>query len=696
MDPETVSKAVAQATAPRPLSPTDISQFIRLDQCERYLHLRLTERAEGNGFIRDYGVVPQSIPPILTRSGSRFEELVEQDVAQRYPTTHFTEAMRTAAGTSHDNAPVIDRANNLEAGTVHVLFQPRLQATVAKWRIRGDIDILRLERCADGRLHCLIADMKSSTATKVEHRLQVALYHEMISTIFAEAGIPHAPIALAVLYRGPASSTLTPEHEIPEEERKQREDAARTFGTTHGLLERIDDDAAYIGSVHDLVTGDDSTARRVLKAEIEDVPFHLTYKCDGCLYNEFCMKRSAETDDLSLLPHLTDQDKRALQRAGITTTQQIATLKTLRPRSDTRNQPDLVPAPGKEGITRHLAATWPVGQRLDELIHRAQSYTHWKNKEADKALSYIPNKGYGSLPYSDAQQNPNLVRIYIDAQHDYLHDRIYMLGALVIANKHGVEDPRRRRSIVRMTDGPPDSDAIEERVFVDWIAETIRAVVELAAPDENGESRAPIHLIFVNSFAQRTLLDGLARHATSILGATALYDFMTQIAAFDSPLVSFLDKEIREQKNYPMVCQSLQAVAAYLKFDWNQGTRYRDLFRERMFDFWGKFDAPGENGQIPGYSTRVGRASTARSRSNTPTPRGMSMARKPRRTTSRPTARRPRSFCRASMPVVWRRWSTSRTISGATARRSRPPSCYRISRLSRNAPVRSPMRSTSS
>ncbi len=33
------------------LSPTDLSQFIRLDQCERYLRLRLHERLRGKNFM---------------------------------------------------------------------------------------------------------------------------------------------------------------------------------------------------------------------------------------------------------------------------------------------------------------------------------------------------------------------------------------------------------------------------------------------------------------------------------------------------------------------------------------------------------------------------------------------------------------------------------------------------------------------
>lgn len=339
--------------------------------------------------------------------------------------------------------------------------------------------------------------------------------------------------------------------------------------------------------------GDYSTARRVLGTEFEQIPFHLTYKCDGCLYNEFCMKQSAESDDLSLLPHLTEQDKSVLRREGIASVTALATLKDLRRKGTAaidgvqHDATDLVPAPGKDALSRRLAASWPVGPRLDELIHRARRYRKWK-QDPIESISWIPGKGYGSLPYSDPTQNPNLVRIFIDAQHDYLNDRIYMLGALVAGNERGEPHPDRRRSVVRLADAAPESIDAERELLLDWVASTLQAVVDVAAPDGEGHPRAPIHLVFINPFAQRVLLDALGRHATTILGATALYDFVTQLAAFDSPLSTFLDRQIRDQKNYPMVCQSLQSVAAYLRFDWNEGVRYRDIFRERLFDYLGK------------------------------------------------------------------------------------------------------------
>ncbi|MDQ3045494.1 MAG: PD-(D/E)XK nuclease family protein, partial [Chloroflexota bacterium] len=468
---------VELGATPWPIAPTDLSQFVRLDQCERYLRLRLHERSEGRGFMRDYGVTPQSIPPILTRSGEEFENLIESAVARHFPTTRFGPAARQAARRADDNALLLDLARDLPPGEVIVLFQPRLQAPIAGWAIRGDVDILRLERKPAGNLRPLIADIKSSTAAKIEHRLQVAFYHEMLTTLFATAGIAHDPIEMAVLYRGPTESvTTTDETELARQE-SQRQSAERVFGTRAGLLESVDDAEAYLGAVRDLVTSPNSRARRVLRTDFAEIPFHLTYKCDGCLYNEFCMKRSAETDDLSLVPHLTEQDKRALQRGGVSTVHELAALKSLRLKGrvarddEPRDQPELIPNPGMEPLTRRLATTWPVGQRLDELIHRALRYQKWK-KEPVEALTYIPGNGYASLPYSGADQDPNLIRIYIDAQHDYLHDRLYMLGALVVACEAGVEVPSRRRSLVRLSEGPPDTHAREEALFVDLVSVT--------------------------------------------------------------------------------------------------------------------------------------------------------------------------------------------------------------------------------
>ncbi|NTU84954.1 MAG: AAA family ATPase, partial [Chloroflexales bacterium] len=484
----------------------------------------------------------------------------------------------------------------LPPGPSLLLFQPRLRVAIGPWELRGDVDILRLERDVAGELRALIVDMKSSTTAKVEHRLQVAFYHEMLAALLATAGLPIAEIATGILYRGPAAGAgaLNPAEQARLD--VQRAAAARIFGADDAYFELVADPDDYREEVAALVTGGGAVAADVAAAPFADLAFHLTYKCDGCLYNEFCMKWAAEHDDLSLIPYLSDTEKNALRAGGIATTQELAALKVL---ADDATA-DLTTPPDKLATIHALSASRAVGPHLDDLVHRARRYRRWRGDDL-RALTYIPSKGYGSLPAADAGLHPNLVRVYLDVQHDYLHDRVYLLGALVAACAGGQEDPARRRSIVCMSDGPPEQPAQERDLLVAWVADTVRAIVELAAPDAEGQRRAPIHLIFTNRFAQRLLLDALARHFGSVLGVTPLYDFITQIAGFDSPVVTLLDAECRELKNDPLVCPSLQALARYHRFDWGE---YREIFRVRMFDDVGKLDEDAE-GTGAWYTSRA-------------------------------------------------------------------------------------------
>lgn len=592
--------AAAPGAAPQRISPTDISQYIRLDQCRRYLRLRLHERAHGRGFMAAYGVAPQSIPPLLTLAGRRFEERAEAEAARHVGAAVNCRAAAQAgdeefAGPDH-NALILARAAALGPGERALLFQPRLRVAIGAWELRGDVDILLLERDAAGGLSALLADIKSSTAARVEHRLQVAFYHEMLEAIFVAAGRPAPAVTTAILYRGPAPGApdLSPA-ELARLE-AQRAAAAARLGVADAYLEQVDDPDAYRDEVRSLVTGPASAAAAAADAPFEDLAFHLTYKCDGCLYNEFCMRWAAEHDDLSLIPYLSATEKGALRAGGVHTTAALARLKEFAGPVSA----ELAAPPERRAAVLALGASRAVGPRLDELVHRARRYRRWRGDDL-RALSYIPSKGYGTLPAVDEGLHPNLVRVYLDVQHDYLHDRVYLLGALVAACAGGREDPARRRSVVHLAGGPPDDAGRERALLAGWVAATIRAVVELAAPDAEGQRRAPIHLVFADRFAQRLLLDALARHFGAVVGGTPLYDFITQLAGFDSPVATLLDEERRELMNDPVVCPSLQALAHYRRFDWGA---YAEVFRVRMFDEVGRLDEDAE-GPAAWYTSRA-------------------------------------------------------------------------------------------
>jgi len=312
---------------PLRLTPTDVSQFVRLEQCERFLRFRLAERA-GRDFMEPYGVVPQRMTPLLSLSGHDFEAQIEGVLAERSRSVHYAARYAQAHNRPENNEEVLGEARFLKPGESVLLFQPRLEAEIDGWRLRGDVDLLRLERDQNGILHALVADMKSTTEVKVEHRLQVAFYGLMIGRIFRDGDVAHEPLQTAVLFRPPAEPTPEVESELG-----PLRDAARSiFGIDDSLLEVVADPEAYARSVHDLVLGQESTARRIAETPFEDLPYCLSFKCDGCLYGEFCMKWSAERDDLSLLPYMGGTDKEALRRAGVPTVRSLATLKDFAPR----------------------------------------------------------------------------------------------------------------------------------------------------------------------------------------------------------------------------------------------------------------------------------------------------------------------------------------------------------------------------
>ena len=206
-----------------------------------------------------------------------------------------------------------------------------------------------------------------------------------------------------------------------------------------------------------------------------------------------------------------------------------------------------------------------------------------------KSLPFIPNRGKGTLPICDARTHPNLVTIYLDAQYDHRAGRLYLLAARVAAAEDGGKEAGGRsaaRNLVWLAQEPPSAAQVEADLLIEFAQALLRAIAEKAVPDEAGLPTAPLHLVLWDEFAWRTLLNGLARHQETLLAAApALYDLLTQKAAFASPCLTFLSHDIR-RKNLPLLCPSLSNVASLLGYDWTgrSGEDLRHVFRSRLFD----------------------------------------------------------------------------------------------------------------
>jgi hypothetical protein len=197
-----VSLPVLPADRPLRLTPTDVTQFVRMEQCQRYLRFRLAERA-GQDFMREYGVVPQRLTPLLALSGRAFEDGVEADLGGRFRTVNYAARHGLDHNRPDNNAEIVREVRTLAPGQSVLLLQALLEAELAGWRLRGDVDLLRLERSSAGDLSVLVTDMKATAEVKVEHRLQVAFYRLMLERMLAAEGVALAPVQTGILFRPP-------------------------------------------------------------------------------------------------------------------------------------------------------------------------------------------------------------------------------------------------------------------------------------------------------------------------------------------------------------------------------------------------------------------------------------------------------------------------------------------------------------
>ena len=112
-------------------------------------------------------------------------------------------------------------------------------------------------------------------------------------------------------------------------------------------------------------------------------------------------------------------------------------------------------------------------------------------------------------------------RCFIDAQHDYIEDRVYLLAALVAGPDKTVE-------VVEMTTAPPDT-AAEQALLVTWLTRLLPAIADVA-----GTTHAPLHIYLYDQRDQGVLLTALTRHFDALCAIPAFYDLLTVVARADA------------------------------------------------------------------------------------------------------------------------------------------------------------------
>ena len=101
-----------------------------------------------------------------------------------------------------------------------------------------------------------------------------------------------------------------------------------------------------------LLVGPDAVVERIASRPFEAVPFSLSFKCDGCLFNGHCMHDSAAHERVALVPYLSGAEQRVLEQHGLRTFRALAGV-TL-PAGPGQYRGALAPAPGQEEVLSRL------------------------------------------------------------------------------------------------------------------------------------------------------------------------------------------------------------------------------------------------------------------------------------------------------------------------------------------------------
>ncbi|MCC6315728.1 MAG: hypothetical protein IT337_17155, partial [Thermomicrobiales bacterium] len=129
----------------RALAPTDLAQFIMMGQCRRHLRFRLYQHVHGRKFFDRFDTRAQQVPTLLTQGGLSFEQGVMEQIGRHARLVDLREGRREV-DPPPDNSRVIELARALVPGSMLVVAQPLLSATVGSWNLRGQADLIAFRR----------------------------------------------------------------------------------------------------------------------------------------------------------------------------------------------------------------------------------------------------------------------------------------------------------------------------------------------------------------------------------------------------------------------------------------------------------------------------------------------------------------------------------------------------------------------
>jgi len=511
------------------LRVTDLAQYLGLRNCDRFLWFRL-HPAQRQELSETLSVVESPISPLLSQRGYWVEAEVAAKTRQQFP--NFIDCQQ------QEIDPYL-----VQCQQDTVLSQVKLSGRLGQINYAGVADLIHLQPAPQNRLRIMVADIKSSRQERNSHRLQVAIYAKLLQQTAESVGRPIDQIKGSILH-------LQENDVLPQLEPDQP-----SFNLTD-----------YNQTLRQLVTSPNSITQRLAASQLDQVAFEIGPWCDQCVYNALCAVNSFQQRDLSLIPHLNLWQKRTLQNVGLKTPSQVANLTEYQDSRLVARQPDTV-----DRLRQHRS----INQDLDLVVQRAKKVTSSFDQTIE-SRPYLLTPHFGYLPNRD--EYPDLIQVFLDAQQDYILDRLYLLAA-------GVRGPRLKSDWAQMSPlGNHNNKDSQSTVSLAKAAslgekELLNGLIQFLLK-QMPVTPVQLHFYFYDRYTYSLLCNALVRYQDS-QPAQQLLDLISQTVAINQQMVSYLDQELKDRQNLGRLCPSLYQTAEAMQFNWKG---YKQLFQTAIFD----------------------------------------------------------------------------------------------------------------
>jgi len=580
------------------IHPSRIAQFYGLNQCPAYLsHEYDSEVLKGSSVDE----VPLS--PLLEAAGNEHEQNQleallfariytvgpeENELVDRFDETwngEFGPDMRRL------HELVTDIAGDPDARPL-LLHEAPIREQIEAWTVQGSVDALLAVPNARG-VDLRVVEIKSSSSTMTQHKLQVATYTLLLEQLFdntdgvrIDATVTSKEVELASVITAKGDIDLG---ELPTIDRRPLENDVELLLETGGPFDEV------------LLDGNG------------DLPPHqLNAACDGCPHRAQCLAHDIVNRDLALL-QLPESTQAAFREHGVNTIEEVAELYEIPTNGDKRspvNYNDLKPANPEDVEALQEATDRSDFSDLAQIAHRflRELNPEYGNKWEDEAdagpwPTWLVGSGL-NLPEDDPYDEDwssewddypkrSLVRVYPTIIHDYVRDRIVFLGAVVTSSLHedAGNDPE---FVVAQPEGLPEktdtADREEHRLLETFLERLEQAVAEVAPDlslidDQYDPNEGYIHLYPWSERQRDALLEAVKRHPEAE-GSAAVRKLLGFREEIDQEAVSIMTEEFRTRHalRYPGL-GILQTVAQFYGGDFSWSDRWDDEYDiKEVFD----------------------------------------------------------------------------------------------------------------